>query len=416
MKIYDVIVIGGGPAGMMAAGTAGENGASVLLLEKMGSLGRKLLISGSGRCNLTNTITVTKDFVEHFGKKGRFLYPALNGFSTTDTISFFNGRGLVTTVEKDFKIFPESETAAEVLSVLTRYMKENRVDIRQGVIIKNIHTADNIITSVELAGNEVITCKSLIITTGGNSYPKTGSSGDGYRYAADLGHNIITPAPALVPVIVKESWVKELQGLSLRGARLAVYKENKKIAEDIHDAVFTDNGLSGPAVYNLTRKINVLDHDIELRIDQYPEDEYQELDCRVASYAEENSRKTMKKLLEKFFPPKMLPLALQQAEIDPDMRAGHFSKSARRKIVGMLKNMKLTVERFAGFEKAVITSGGVDLKEIDGKTMSSKLIGNLYFAGEVIDIDGPTGGFNLQICWSTGRLAGQSAAASIYKE
>jgi len=411
MNSYDVIVIGGGPAGMMAAGSAAENGSKVLLLEKMGSIGRKLLISGSGRCNITNTVKETKDFVSYFGKNGRFLYQAINHFSTSDVISFFNNRGLVTAVEKDFKIFPESDTAVEVLSVLTRYMKEFNVDIRQGVIVQNINCENGRISSVTLANDEIINCKTLIIATGGKSYPKTGSDGDGYRYAKKLGHAISKPTPALVPVIVKESWVKKLQGLSLRDSRFAVYKDNKKIAEDIHDAIFTDNGLSGPAIYNLTRKIDVTEKGLELRIDSCPQKDHQELDSELANYAEINSRKTMRKVLEKFFPPTMLPLALEMSETDPDMRAGNLNKGTRKKLVNILKNMRLTIDKFAGFERAVITSGGIELKEIDGKTMRSKIVENLYFAGEIIDIDGPTGGFNLQVCWSTGRLAGVSAAA-----
>lgn len=408
MSNYDIIVIGGGPAGLMAAGTAGENGAKVLLIEKMGSLGRKLLISGSGRCNITNTIENTSEFISHFGKKGRFLYQAVNNFGTSDTIQFFNARGLKTTVEHGTKIFPESDTAIEVLSVLTRYVKEGGADIRQGVIIQDIK-ADKGFTVT--TANETFYSDKLIIATGGKSYPKTGSTGDGYNYARSLGHTIIAPFPALVPVIVKETWVKDLQGLSLRNAELSIYKDGKKISSDIHDAVFTDNGLSGPAVYNLTRKTDITEKDLTLAIDIYPQTEHHILDSQIAEYAMSNSRKTLKNLLDKFFPPKLLPIAMKMAEADPEMRAGNLSKVTRKKLVGTLKNLRFDIEKFAGFERAVVTSGGISLKQIDGKTMESKIVKGLYFAGEVIDIDGPTGGFNLQICWSTGRLAGQKSSA-----
>jgi len=409
MEMFDVVVIGGGPAGMMAAGSAAENGAKVLLIEKMGSVGRKLLVSGSGRCNITNTIKETKDFVTHFGKNGRFLYQALNAFSTTDTVRFFNDNGLATVIDKGFKIFPASDMALEVLSVLTRYLKKHNVQIRQGIIIKDIKTEGNRVTSV-LLNNEEIGCNSLIIATGGKSYPKTGSTGDGYTYAEKLGHNITNPTPALVPVIVKETWIKKLQGLSLRDARFSIYSENKKITDEINDAVFTDNGLSGPAIYNITRKIDITKNGLELAIDFRPDIEHLELDREIASTMETNSKKMLKNVLEAYFQPKLLPIAMENAEIDPDSRAGNLSKSSRKKLVNILKNTRFQIDRFAGFDRAVVTSGGVDIKQIDGKTMVSKIVENLFFAGEVIDLDGPTGGFNLQLCWSTGRLAGVSAA------
>jgi predicted Rossmann fold flavoprotein len=409
MKIYDVVVIGGGPAGLMAAGSAAESGADVLLLEKMGSLGRKLLISGKGRCNITNTINNTKEMVGHFGKKGRFLYPAFNAFSNADTVKFFNKRGMSTRVDKGFKIFPESDMAEEVLSVLTRYIKDNNVDIRQGVIVKEIKIDGDNLCEVVLADGEV-QCKTVVLAVGGKSYPKTGSSGDGYSYAKKLGHNIIEPKPSLVPVVLKEGFVKQLQGLSLRDCGFHIYKDGKKIAQDINDAVFTENGLSGPAVYNLTRMIDIKEKGLELLLDFMPEKDHKELDLLIADEAEKNARKMLKNLMEDFFSPKLLPVAMELSGVDGEMRAGNLSKKDRKEFVKILKSMKFSVERFAGFERAVVTSGGIDLKEIDGKTMMSKIADNLYFAGEVIDVDGPTGGYNLQVCWSTGRLAGISAA------
>ncbi|MGD9807893.1 MAG: NAD(P)/FAD-dependent oxidoreductase [Deferribacterales bacterium] len=409
MTVYDVVVIGGGPAGLMAAGTASENGAKVLLIEKMGSVGRKLLISGKGRCNITNTITNTKEFVTHFGKTGKFLYQAFNAFSSADTINFFNKRGMVTKVDKGFKVFPMSDLAEEVLSILTRYLKEHKVEIRQGVIIHKINTTDDRITSISTATGDIL-CKSVILATGGKSYPKTGSAGDGYNYAKKLGHNIIEPKPALVPVIVKESWVKILQGMSPRGARFSIYHGGKKIADDLNDAVFTDNGLSGPAIYNLTRVIDITQAGLQLSIDFRPDIEHHLLDKEIAEYINENSRKKLKNMLDKYFQPKLLALAIEQTGINPEMRSCDLKKEDRKKLINILKNLRLNIEKFAGFERAVVTAGGIDLKEIDGKTMKSKIIDNLYFAGEIINLDGPTGGFNLQLCWSTGRLAGKSSS------
>ncbi|PLX68945.1 MAG: aminoacetone oxidase family FAD-binding enzyme [Denitrovibrio sp.] len=409
MNVYDVVVIGGGPAGLMAAGTAAENGAKVLLIEKMGSIGRKLLISGKGRCNITNTITNTKEFVSHFGKSGKFLYQAFNAFSSTDTISFFNDKGMVTKVDKDFKIFPMSDLAEEVLSILTRYLKEYKVEIRQGVIIQKINTIDNKITSISTATGDIL-CKSVILATGGKSYPKTGSTGEGYNYAERLGHSIIEPRPALVPVVVKEGWIKKLQGMSPSDALFSIYADGKKISDDKSDAVFTENGLSGPAIYNLTRKIDITQPNLELAIDFIPDIEQHILDKEIAEYINENSRKKLKNMLEKYFQPKLLALAIEQTGTDPEIRSCDLKKEDRKKLVTILKNLRFNIEKFAGFERAVVTAGGIDLKEIDGKTMGSKLIKNLYFAGEIINLDGPTGGFNLQLCWSTGRLAGKSSS------
>jgi len=413
MKRYDIIVIGGGAAGLMAAGRAAELGASVLLAEKMGSLGRKVLISGSGRCNITNTINSTKEMVNHFGKKGKFLYQAFNGFSNADTVKFFNAKGMETSVDKGFKVFPASDMSEEVLSVLTRYVKGGGVEILQGAALSVVNTSRGKVKSVSIGGDD-IECSAVIIATGGKSYPKTGSSGDGYKYAESLGHTMVDPLPALVPVYVKEGWVKAMQGMSVRNGLFSIYQDNKRVAKEQNDAVFTENGLSGPAIYNLSRVIDTSASGFELRVDFRPDVEYSELDNLVASAINDNGGKSIKNVMSSFFMPKMLPVALDLCGLgDGSSKAGNLGRDGRKKLVGMLKNMSLTVDRFAGFERAVVTKGGISLKEIDGKTMESKVVKGLYFAGEVIDLDGPTGGFNLQLCWSTGRLAGESSAKKV---
>jgi len=409
MNIFDTAVIGGGAAGLMAAASAAEKGAKVVLIEKMGSTGRKIRISGKGRCNITNTIKDTREFIEHFGKKGKFLYPAVNSFSTSDTVNFFNSLGLATRVEKDFKVFPVSDLAIEVVSTLNNHLKKLNVKVLPGAIIKDIQKNECFSVSLQ---NDTVFCKTLIIATGGMSYPKTGSTGDGYAYAEKFGHSIVRPVPALTPVVVKENWIGELQGLSLIKTRFSIYKNGKKLTDEINDAVFTENGLSGPAIYELTRKTDVTERDLTLSLDMYPDTEHHILEKKIADTAAANGKKMVKNVLEAFFQPKLLPTAMKICGIDPEMRSGVLSRKQRKELVKIMKDMRLTIDRFEGFEKAVVTAGGVALKEIEGKTMESKLTPGLFFAGEVIDLDGPTGGFNLQMCWSTGRLAGKSAGIS----
>lgn len=410
MKIetYDVAIIGGGPAGLMAAATAAENGASVILIEKTESFGTKLLTTGKGRCNITNTITETKEFIEHFGKKGRFLYPTLNTFGTTETINFFNSKGLDTIIEKDFKIFPASNDANDVLNVFLKQIKRCGGTLANNCNIEKIITKDNHIEKILLEDREII-ATSFILATGGCSYPQTGSTGDGYKYAEKLGHTIVEPRAVLTPVLIDEKWVSELQGLTLNNVKFSIYKKKQLIVEERNDAIFTSNGLSGPAIYNLSRKLTKPVDKMRLKIDLFPDIQQNDLDLEFQGQISANNRKRIKNIASDFIQPTLLPVIFTLANVDPEVQAANLAKDERKRIIKLLKALPLDIHKFYGFEKAVITAGGINLKEIDGKTMQSKIIDNLYFAGELIDLDGPTGGFNLQICWTTGYAAGISA-------
>ncbi len=404
--LYDIAVIGGGPAGLMSAGSAAETGVSVILLEKMNTCGRKLLISGSGRCNITNTIKTVKDFINRLNVNNKFMYQALNGFKPSDTVAFFNNMGLKTTVERGFKVFPAGEAGSDdVLRVLMRYAVTNGTEIVCGAEVTEI-SHDGVFHLKTPKGQ--IKAKCVIISCGGMSYPKTGSAGGGYALAEALGHHVVKPAPALVPVYTPDEWVKQAQGVSLRDIGLTLYSGGKKIAVSSGDLVFTDRGISGPAVYDLSRKTSGTDLSID--IDLMPDMEFAGLDAELEQKLKENNKKLIRNIIDGYAVSALIPAVFSLSGVDPETRASNLSGKDRKKLVSVIKGMRVNNVEFAGFERAVVTAGGVDTKEIDGRTMQSSIVSGLFFAGEIIDTDGPTGGFNLQICWSTGRLAGRNAA------
>jgi predicted Rossmann fold flavoprotein len=411
---YDIAVIGGGPAGMMAAGAAAENGSKVILIEKNDKPGRKLLLTGKGRCNITCDEKDRTFFIEAFGKKGEFLYPALHAFGIEDTIRFFNKRGLQTKVERGRRVFPSSNRASDVLRVLLDFLKENKVKVLSNCMVKKMVKKGTSIEKIMTSKGE-ISVKKYILCAGGLAYPSTGSSGEGLKWAKEVGHNIIAPSPALTPVKVKEPWIKELQGLNLKNVRLTVYQkrtsgQNKKQDERFGEALFTHEGLSGPIVLDMSKKIGELlkSGPIELKIDFKPALEYPKLDARLQRDFKEKINKMFKNSLEDLLPKKLIPVIVRLSKIDPAKKVNNITREERNNLLHLLKELKVTAASLAGFEKAVATAGGIDLKEIDSRTMKSRLIDNLYFAGEIIDLDGPTGGYNLQMCWSTGFLAGKS--------
>ncbi len=408
--IYDVAVIGGGASGLMAAGRAGEQGAKVVLLEKNGSVGLKLLMTGGTRCNLTNNIADSKILATNFGSAGRFLISAFSRFGPKEVIAFFNGRGVATKIENNNRVFPVSDNGREVLKVLVDYAQAAGVMIMTNAVVKNIILEKGKIAELVLSDGKKIKAINYIIATGGRSYPVTGSSGDAYDWLRRLGHNIITPSPALVSILVENDFIAALEGLSREEVRLTLWQDKKKIASENGDILFMAAGLSGPAALNLSRFIRLpLSDNLSLSIDFFPEFKIESLDEELRKIFS-GSNKAVRNSLAGIIPPKLIPVIGSLAPLDMDKLANSVSKIERQQLGGLLKDFRLGLRGLGGYDKAMITAGGLDLKEVDPKTLRSKIIPNLFVAGEVLDIAGPTGGFNLQACWSTGRIAGEAAA------
>ena len=405
---YDLIVIGGGPTGMMAAGRAAELGAQVLLLEKNKNLGIKLLSTGHSRCNLSNAVPI-RELINSFGENGKFLFSAFSKFGPEEVINFFNERGLETKIEKNNRVFPKSDKSADVLKTLAAYLKENKVKIIFEANVKKITEKNQIISKVSLVDGREFSAKNYLIATGGLSYSTTGSTGDAYKWLKSLGHKIIKTYPALAPMIVREKFVKELEGLSLVDAEFTLKKDDKILNKKRGEAIFTADGLSGPVIFALSANAAKNLPEVELIINLMPEKKLSELDQYWQEKFNFQQNKQIKNVLGEIFPSRLAEKILEIAGIDLTAKINQINKFERKKICAVIKNLNFKIIKVAGYDKAMLTTGGLDLKEVDQKTMSSKLIKNLLVAGEVLDLDGPTGGFNLQACWSTGRLAGESA-------
>ncbi len=405
-----MIVIGGGPAGIMAAGRAAENGARVLLLEKNNKLGTKLLITGKGRCNITNAEFDTREFIKKFGRNGKFLFSALHKFGVRDTIEFFENRGVKTKKERGNRIFPKSDKSRDVLIALINYLKQNKVRVKTKAEVNSIIHQGDKIEKIILTNGEELSAEKYTICTGGKSYPLTGSTGDGYKWLRKMGQTIILPRPVLAPILTKENWVKDLEGLSLKNVEISIYQNNKKIDSRFGEALFTAVGLSGPIVLGISKCIGLaLEHGrVNIQIDFKPALSFKTLDRRIQKDFKEFNNKMFKNSLDWLLPKTLIPVIVRLSGINPEKKINSVTREERKKLLHLLKNFKLWVKKIDGFDKALITSGGVDLKEVDPKTMRSKIIKNLYLAGEILDIDGPTGGFNLQACWSTGYAVGDN--------
>ncbi len=407
-KTYDVAVIGGGAAGIMAAGKAAESGAKTILIEKNNTLGKKLLITGKGRCNITNAEFDLKKMIKNYGEKGKFLFNCFSVFGVKDTIDFFEKLSLKTKIERGKRVFPVSDKSESVLKVLIKYLKENNVVIKYNTKVIGIKKENNKIQKIVVKKNtkEDIIAKKYILCTGGKSYPLTGSSGDGFKWAKKLGHTIEKPVPSLTPIKTEEKWVKSLQGLSLKNVQIKVEENNKKILEEFGECLFTHFGLSGPVILDISRKLDKKKN-LKLIIDLKPALDFNKLDKRIIRDFEKHQNKAFRNSLDDLLPKKMTKLVAKMSGINLEKKSHSITKKERHNLVNLLKNIQLTVTGLMGFDYAIITSGGVSLKEINEKSMKSKIIDNLFFAGEIIDIDGPTGGYNLQVCWSTGYLAGK---------
>jgi len=410
-KIYDVAIIGAGPAGMMAAVRARECGAQVIILEKKQTPGLKLLMTGKERCNITQYETDAQMFIAPFGKEGRFLLSALSVLNVDETIAFFNRHKVKTKLERGGRVFPESDTAKDVQQLFLKLLQKNDVTIHTRCAIKKIVHFNNHIEKIITTSGD-IEARSFIIATGGLSYPETGSTGDGYTWAKALGHTVITPEPALTPIIVQEKWVQELEGLSLRNVSLSAYQNNKKKDERFGEALFTRSGLSGPIVLDMSKQIGLLlrGGTVCLVIDFKPALDFEKLDKRIMRDLEAHPKKAIKNMLAELLPKNKIPCMLKLTNIDPEKKANVITREERKTLRRFLKEFPLTVKKLHGFDKAIVTAGGIALKEIDPNTMHSRVVDNCYFAGEILNLDGPTGGYNLQVCWSTGYCAGESAA------
>ncbi len=404
---YDIAIIGGGPAGLMAALRAGQQAAKVVLLEKNDKLGTKLLLSGGGRCNLTNDIRDVRAFITQLGDNGKFLFSALNKFGVKATLDFFNSRGLKTKVEKNNRVFPLSNKATDVLDVLIKELRNNQVELRAKSQVNRFVTEANKIIKLILSDGREIEAEKYILATGGKSYPQTGSDGDGYKWLAKMGHTINLPQPSLSPLLVETAFIKKLEGLSVIGAKLTLFQGTKKTAEASGDVIFTATGLSGPAALDLSRFIDPAGiKDLFVEIDFLPQLATQDLDKKLQSILMTGG-KQIKNSLDGLVVPKFRPVLFELGQIDPNIKSNRINRQERLAILKILKNFKLKITALAGFDKAMITKGGLALNEVEPQTMRSKLIDNLYICGEVLDLDGPTGGFNLQICWTTGYVAGE---------
>lgn len=413
-KIYDVVVIGGGPAGMFAAGRAGELGAKVLLVEKNSKLGKKLLITGGGRCNILNAELDTKKLVAKYGQKGKALFGSFSRFGVEDCINFFEGKNLPLKVEAEKRAFPVSNKAEDVWKVLVKYMKENGVEVLSNSPVVKILGENGKIIAVKTAKGE-LKAKSFVVATGGKSRPETGSTGDGYLWMKELGHTVEESDPALVPVKIKEEWVKQLLGTSFTNAKLTIFQGGEKQESKVGKILLTHFGISGPLVLNMSKNIAELYKyaPVNLELDLYPDFDYAGLDKKMLEQITTALNKKIRNNLGEIIPPKMIPTILSMAQIDGEKAGNALTKEERYRIVKLIKGLPMNVSGFLGVEKAIVTSGGVSLKEIDFKTMQSKLYSNLFLAGDIINFDRPSGGYSLQICWTTGYLAGENAVSSV---
>lgn len=405
---YDLIVIGGGPAGMMAAGRAGERGQKVVLLEKKDSLGRKLLMCATGRCNVTNTAPLDL-FITAYGGGGHFLRTALETFDNEKLRLFLLSYGVETVVENKGRVFPKSQKADSILKALVTYMHDHQVTIQTNSQVLRLKLEGGRISGVETNHGNIFG-RNALVATGGLSYPVTGSTGDGYIFASAAGHTILPTYPAIIAFETEETWVKSLQGTPLKNVHIAAYQSGRRIAEQLGEALFTHYGISGPGIMDMSKRIVecLPKGSVQIRIDFKPRHTPEELDTILLSQMKRHGSKAMKSCLTFFIPEKLAPVLLNLCNIDPQKKASQITTSERKRMLNQLKGLHLTCIRHRPIGEAIVTAGGISLNEVDARTMKSKLLEGLYFAGEVLDVDGPTGGFNLQAAFSTGYLAGDS--------
>jgi hypothetical protein len=415
--IWDVIVIGGGPAGMMAAGRAAERGAKVILIEKNETLGRKLLITGGGRCNVTNNETDTRKLLEKFKDGGKFLFSAFSKWSVKETLNFFHTRNMLTKVEKEQRVFPISNSAQSVWNTLVDYIQKHKVTIlSNSPVIDLIVSKDKkSISGVILKNKKEIFAKSIILATGGTSRPETGSTGDGYVWLSKVGHTIINPEPSLVPLSSKDAWVKRLSGVTLTDVKINIFQNEVKQDSKRGKILFTHVGISGPTVLNMSKDVGELLKygEVVLGIDLLPDFDYGMLNTKLQEIFKAHDKKKFKNSLNDILPSALIPIVIEFSKINPDTNCNSITRDERLHLVQIIKNIPIKIDGLLGTDKAIITSGGVILDEVDFKTMRSRLFSNLYLIGDILNIDRPSGGYSLQLCWTTGFVAGDSIPLTI---
>ncbi len=394
---------------MMSGIFAGRNGHEVHLYEKNEKLGKKLFITGKGRCNITNASDMDTLFSSVI-RNPKFLYSGFYSFTNDQVIDFFEELGVRTKIERGNRVFPESDHSSDVISAMSRELKRLGVIIHLHKEVREIQQNSGRCTGILLADGNKVSADACIIATGGISYPSTGSTGDGYRFARDLGHTITELYPSLVPFEVKEQYIQDLQGLSLRNVKAVIYEGEKKIYEEFGEMLFTHYGVSGPLILSASSIIGPLlsKENLRLSIDLKPALSFEQLDQRVLRDFEDNKNKQFKNAVDKLFPAKIRPVILEKCNIDPEKKVNEISREDRLGFISLIKGFEMTLTGLRDYREAIITKGGVDVKQIDPGTMESKLISGLHFVGEVLDLDALTGGFNLQIAWSTAYLAGNS--------
>lgn len=404
-----VVIIGAGPAGMTAAYSASQNGIDVVLVEKNERVGRKLLITGKGRCNITNNCEV-EELIANVNTNGKFLYSAFYTFTNDAVMEMFESLGVRLKTERGNRVFPESDRAMDVVDAMARLIKRKNIKLVTGKTVKDIKEKNGKVESVVLSDGKEIKADAVIIATGGASYQRTGSTGDGYRLAEKLGHKITPLKPSLIGLEIQEDFVYKLKGLSLRNVAINVYgKKNKKIYDDFGEMEFTDYGVDGPIIKSASCIMRDLSKEsYKISLDLKPALDHEKLDKRVQRDFQKYINKRFENSLSDLLPRKMIPVVVELSGIDPATPVNSITKEERRNLVNTIKNIEMHVKRYRPMEEAIVTSGGVKTSEINSSTMESKLVEGLYFAGEVIDVDAYTGGFNLQIAFSTGYLAGMS--------
>lgn len=406
--IWDVAVIGGGPAGMMAASQASKRGLSTVLIEKNNSLGKKLLITGGGRCNVTNEEFDNRKLLSKFKEADQFLFSAFAEFAVKDTLAFFHDRGMETKTEALQRVFPKSNKSESVWNVLVDELKKSGVTVMTDSPVSGFVKEENTIKAVKLRGGKILCAKNFILATGGKSRPETGSTGEGFSWLKTLGHTVSEPEASLVPIAIKDGWVKRLQGLSLPEVKITVFQNKVKQDSKKGKILFTHFGVSGPTVINMSRDIGELLKygDVTIELDVLPALDHGMLNAKIQAIFKDVSNKKLKNSLSELMPAAFSPVIIELGGFDDDKPCNSVTREERLALIDLLKHLPMQVEDLLDVDKAIVTSGGVDLREVDFKTMRSKLYPNLYLIGDVLNIDRPSGGYSLQLCWTTGFVAG----------